>query len=77
MDAPPILFDSDAELVRARALVDQLWNRAPPVTGTAYPLAFCRGSADSPASARYCAGDRWPLTYSVTELAHVVQRSAL
>jgi hypothetical protein len=75
MDAPLILFDSDAELVRARALVDQLWNRAPP--GTACPLAFCRRSADSPASARYCAGDRWPLTYSATELAHVVQRSGL
>ena len=26
MDATMILIDSDAELVRARALVDQLWN---------------------------------------------------
>ncbi len=26
MDATLILFDSDTELARARALVDQLWN---------------------------------------------------
>jgi hypothetical protein len=26
MDATPILIDSDAELLRARALVDQLWS---------------------------------------------------
>ena len=30
MDATMILIDSDAELVRARALVDQLWNSTDP-----------------------------------------------
>jgi hypothetical protein len=30
MDATLILIDSDAELLRARALVDQLWNSTHP-----------------------------------------------
>ena len=30
MDATLILIDSDAELLRARALVDQLWNSNDP-----------------------------------------------
>jgi len=30
MDATLILIDSDAELLRARALVDQLWNSSDP-----------------------------------------------
>ena len=30
MDATLILIDSDAELLRARALVDQLWNSDDP-----------------------------------------------
>ena len=30
MDATLVLIDSDAELLRARALVDQLWNSSDP-----------------------------------------------
>jgi len=30
MDATLVLIDSDAELLRARALVDQLWNSNDP-----------------------------------------------
>jgi hypothetical protein len=47
MDAPLILFDSDAGA-----------GPGPRTCRPAYRLAFCRRSADSPASARYCAGDR-------------------
>jgi hypothetical protein len=34
MDAALILVDSDAELVRARALVDRLWNSENPADTT-------------------------------------------
>lgn len=35
MDATLILIDSDGELVRARALVDRLWNSKDPADWTA------------------------------------------
>ena len=75
-ERPSLYLIVIAELVRARTLVDQLWNRAPPVTVRLTRSRFAAATR-LPALARYCAGNRWPLTYSAMELAHVVEKSGL
>ena len=64
MDATLILIDSDAELLRARALVDQLWNSTiQPVSlagGTSAPDCRLRGNEVAAPAAERCRFDPPP-----------------